>query len=158
MKVNGHEIKPNAHLSGADLSWADLSGVGLYKADLTRADLTGANLSWAQLFEANLTGALLFGANLTGAKFDPTSLLKSQWGELSDETTLALMRLDASAHPHPEKFDEWAKGGMCPYSNEIVRRIVNFKTKRELWSPGPPPTIWEAVKMILDEKCPGWRL
>ena len=138
MKVNGHEIKPNAHLSGADLSWADLSGVGLYKADLTRADLTGAKLS--------------------GTKFNPTQILLAEWGELSDETTLALMRLNASAHPHPEKFDEWAKGGRCPYSNERVQRIANFIEKIELWSPGPPPTIWEAVKMVLNEKCPGWNI
>jgi len=46
------------------------------------------------------------------------------------------MRRDAYAHPHPEKFDEWAKGGDCPYQNE--ERFWLFNEDAELWKPGLP--------------------
>jgi hypothetical protein len=66
------------------------------------------------------------------------------------------MRLDASAHPDPGKFDEWKETGNCPYSRAKIQRIANFKENISLWSPGPAPTIWEALTMVLDEKCT-WR-
>ena len=46
------------------------------------------------------------------------------------------MRRDAFGHPNPEKFDNWAKGGNCPYDD--VERFWSFEPKRELWSPGIP--------------------
>ena len=86
----------------------------------------------------------------------PTMMLLAGWGPLTDISTLELMRLDASAHPDKEAFCRWAAGGPCPYIDVKIQRVVNFQEIKELWSPGPPPTIWEAMKMILDEKCPGW--
>ena len=52
MKINGHEIKPYADLSGVDLR-----GVDLYGANLRGVDLYGANLSHADLRDANLRHA-----------------------------------------------------------------------------------------------------
>jgi len=46
------------------------------------------------------------------------------------------MRRDAQAHPKPGLFDEWAKGGSCPYQNE--ERFWQFREKRELWKSGEP--------------------
>ena len=118
------------------------------KPDLTNADLRGANLH-----EANLRGANLRGANLPS----PTVLLLAQWGKLSDKTTLALMRLDCAACPDGKKmFDDWADGGACPYSGSRTQRIASFEEKKDLWKYGPPPSIWNCLCMVLDEKCPGW--
>jgi len=46
------------------------------------------------------------------------------------------MRRDAWAHPRPERFDEWAAGGSCPYQQE--ERFWRFNEKKALWKPGPP--------------------
>ena len=77
IKGNVYEIKPDANLSGADLSGADLleinleganlEGANLREASLIGASLEGANLKNADLFRVNLSGAYLFGANLEGA-------------------------------------------------------------------------------------------
>jgi hypothetical protein len=84
-------------------------------------------------------------------------ILLADWGNLSNKTTIALMRLDASAHPEgKEAFNKWVAGGDCPYMNCQVRRAANFVEAKKLWSPGPPPTLWEAMCMVLNEKCPGW--
>ena len=157
-----------ADLSGAYLSWAYLSGANLSRANLSRANLSGANLSgadlswanlsWAYLSGANLSWADLSGANLSGTMFpSPTIVLLANWGTLSADTTKLLMRLDASAHPSPELFDDWATGGKCPYSDCRFQRVANFNENKLLWSPGTPPTVWEAMCIVLDEKCPGWR-
>lgn len=112
-----------------------------------RADLYGANLRGANLSDANLSGAYLPA---------PTMLLLGQWGAVSDTTCIALMRLDASAHPDPARFDVWASGGDCPYVGVNVERIANFTEQRRLWSAGPAPTIWEAWSMVRAECCPDW--
>ena len=138
--------------SQANLSRADLSRAHLSQANLSGADLSGANLSRADLSWANLSGA-----DLSRAKLCPTSVLLAHWGVLPEAITIKLMRLDASAHPNPEAFDVWFNGGACPYSYVRVCRVANFAEKKELWSPGPPPTIWEAMCLVLDVKCPGWR-
>ena len=128
---------------------ADLRGAGLREADLQGANLRWANLRWADLPGANLRGARLPAASM---------VLLADWGDLSDETTIALMRLDASAHPDPGAFDYWAETGDCPYGAGVpVQRVASFQERREIWSSGPPPTIWSALCMVLDEKCPGWR-
>lgn len=57
-------------------------------------------------------------------------------GELPNDLTLEIMRRDAYAHPFPEKFDEWANGGDCPYQNE--ERFWIFQDRRDLWKPGLP--------------------
>ena len=65
------------------------------------------------------------------------SILRAQIDSVSNTVCLELMRRDAWCHPNPEKFDEWAKGGNCPYKNGI-QRMHFFKERRELWKPGPP--------------------
>jgi flagellar biosynthesis GTPase FlhF len=52
---------------------------------------------------------------------------------------------------HPEKFDEWAKGGKCPYQSGFTRSAY-FQEQRELWSPGPAKSARELVLMLFKEK------
>lgn len=150
MLINGKEVNISA---GANLRGVNLQGADLRGADLRWADLQGADLLGADLLGADLQGADLQRAHLPS----PGCVLLANWGHLTGASTLALMRLDASAHPCPSMFDKWKDTGVCPYANCNVQRVANFKENRELWSPGPPPTIWEAMCMVLDEKCPGWR-
>ena len=151
-----------SNLSGSNLRWSNLRGSNLSGSDLSGSDLRGSNLSGSDLRGSDLRWSNLSGSNLSGSNLRwsdlpaPTMILLADWGPLTDISTLELMRLDASAHPDKEAFCRWAAGGPCPYNNVKVQRVVNFQEKKELWSPGPPPTIWEAMKMILDEKCPGW--
>ena len=111
-----------------------------------RADLSGADLS-----EANLSGA-----NLEFQQFPSIRLLSSiQLGILSGELTLELMRRDANAHPHPEKFGVWMKGGACPYQNE--ERFWFFSEKRDLWKAGNP-TMKDSELIIAICKEKGWKI
>jgi hypothetical protein len=127
-----------ANLRGADLSGADLSGADLSRADLRGADLRGANLSGA-----DLRGADLRDADLRGTHYNVVAVL-SAYHNISDELTTEFMRWDASAHPNPELFQEWANGGDCPLYNSPIARAFLFKEKRELFKPGPPTmTLWE---------------
>jgi len=148
-----------ANLIWADLSKANLSGANLRRADLSEANLIGANLSWADLNEANLSGANLNGADLRRAKIEfylfPSIRLLSTMplDGLSDKLTLELMRRDAYAHPYPERFDEWAKGGDCPYQCEET--FWQFTVKRELWHRGNPHMAdRDLILAICKEK--GW--
>ncbi len=81
----------------------------------------------------------------------PIQLLQCNWGKVSDELTLELMRYDASNHPDPKKFDSWAKGGNCPYQKGFAR-CAYFEEKRELWKPGKTKSARELVIALLKEK------
>ena len=160
-----------ADLSGANLSGANLSGADLYGASLYRANLSGADLSGASLYRADLSGANLSGAYLSGAdlyradlygakikfsKFPTIRLLSSiSLGSLSSSLSLELMRRDAYAHPYPERFDDWAKGGRCPYQKE--ERFWSFDLRKKDWKPGNPEmTDVELILAICAEK--GWEI
>ena len=123
-------------------------------AEKNKANLRGANLSEANLRGANLSEANLWGAKIAFYQFPSIRFLSSmELGELSDALSLELMRRDAYAHPHPERFDDWAKGGDCPYQNE--ERFWYFDLKREIWSPGFPQMIdRNLILAICKEK--GW--
>ena len=157
-----HADLRDANLRSADLRSADLRSADLRSADLQYANLQYANLRSADLQYANLRDVNLRYANLRYADLRyadlpaPTMVLLANWGQLSDISIIKLMRFDASAHPDKEAFCRWANDGPCPYNDVKIQRVVNFDEKKELWSPGPPPTIWEAMKMVLDEKCPDW--
>jgi uncharacterized protein YjbI with pentapeptide repeats len=132
----------------------------LSEANLRVANLRGANLSWANLSEANLRGANLSEANLREANLSeanlpaPTMVLLAAWGDLPDDLTRVLMRLDCSAHPDGrEAFDAWAAGGACPYEDASVQRVALFAEKLWLWEFGPPPTIYECMRMVLEHCC-----
>ena len=117
-------------------------------ADLSGADLRSANLRSADLRSANLSGADLSGADLPA----PTMLLLASWFSVSAELTLELMRYDAANHPEPSKFDDWAKGGNCPYSGIGWQRCANFEEQRDLWKPGKSKSALELVLMLFKEK------
>ena len=135
------------NLTGTNFTGANLTGANLIGDDLTRANLTGANLTGANLTGAYLTGANLTGANftkanftrtnLTGARLSISSILHSiQWGTLSNELTLELMRRDALICGE-EKMIEWSSGGTCPFSENILRDFY-FTEERKLYKPGLP--------------------
>ena len=99
-----------------------------YKADLREAYLQGADLR----------GVDLWKAKIEFHQFPSIRLLSSiSFRHLPDNLTLELMRRDACAHPHPDLFDKWAKGGgKCPYQNE--EPFWRFEPKKELWRKGKP--------------------
>jgi hypothetical protein len=80
-------------------------------------------------------------------------MLYSNLSLVSDNITLELMRRDAQFHPNPFKFDEWAKGGKCPYDNCICQQAYHFEHNSELWVPGKPTmTDYELLLAIAKEK------
>ena len=144
-----------ANLRGADLSEANLDGADLRWANLGVADLRGANLDVADLSWANLLGANLRRANLSGAFLpSPTTVLLANWGAVSDELCVDLMRFDAWFHDQPSVFNEWAKSnGPCPYNYKSFQRACNFVERRELYSPGRPPKGFNLMIRLIKEKC-----
>ena len=151
--LHGEDGGERADLSGANLRSANLSYANLSYADLSYADLSYANLSYADLSGANLRSANLRSANLSGADLPaPTMLLLASWFSVSAELTLELMRYDAANHPEPSKFDDWAKGGNCPYSGIGWQRCANFEEQRDLWKPGKSKSALELVLMLFKEK------
>ena len=138
----------------ADLSSADLSSANLSYADLSSANLSYADLSYADLSSANLRSADLSYADLSYANLpSPTMLLLASWYQVSAKLTLKLMRYDAANHPEPTKFDEWAKGGDCPYADVKWQRCATFQENRELWKPGKATkSALELVLMLFKEK------
>jgi len=120
-------------------------------ADLSRANLSGVNLSWAGLYGANLSGA-----NLEFSRFPSIGLLSSIYlGTISDNLALELMRRDADGHPYPERFDEWAKGGDCPYQNE--ERFWLFNEKKIVWKPGKPQMSDKDLIIAICRET-GWKI
>ena len=118
--------------------------MNLHGADLRGADLRGAALQWADLREAKVKDTHWPS---------PTEVLLADWGGLSDNLTLELMRFDAACHPRPETFDEWAESATCPYSGGEVARAASFIERRRLWSPGPSLRPYELMRRVLEECC-----
>ena len=134
--LGGADLR-GANLGGADLRVANLRDANLGDADLRYANLRGADLRGADLGDADLRYADLGGANLEFIRFPSIRLLSSiNLGDCSKALTLELMRRDAQAHPHPERFDEWSKGGPCPYENEEYFWHLNWR--KDLWKSGKP--------------------
>jgi uncharacterized protein YjbI with pentapeptide repeats len=146
----------DADLRGAYLRGADLQGAYLRGADLRGAYLQGAYLRGAYLQDADLRGAYLRDVKIEFINLPSIKMLASfSLGTLSDALTLELMRRDAWAHPMPELFNAWAKGGKCPYQNED--RFWLFELKKELWKPGPPNMRdSDLILAICREK--GWKV
>jgi len=147
-----------ASLEGASLIGASLEGASLNRASLVDASLVDASLNRASLNRASLVGASLEGASLVGTSLvNPSLLLLASWGEVSDSLCIELMRYDAANHPNPKTFDVWADGGVCPYSGFMVTRMIHFRERRELWSPGPAKSAYELMVMLFKEKKIKWK-
>ena len=159
--LQGADLR-GAYLRGAYLRGADLQGADLRGADLQGAYLRGAYLRGADLRGAYLRGADLQGADLRGADLpSPTVVLLAAWGTLTPALTVELMRYDASCHPDPARFDEWAttSTGRCPYDDVNVERAAQFTEDRDLWREhgnGPCPRPHDLMVQVLAEKCPEW--
>jgi len=147
-----------ANISRANLSGSDLSGSNLIRANLSHANLSRANLSRANISRANISRANLSRANLKNAHLDPSILSSNlSYIDLPDNVTIELMRRDAWCHENPIKFDEWAKGGPCPYDGSKISRKHFFVEKRELWQPGPPQMRDYDLIMAISESA-GWQI
>lgn len=85
---------------------------------------------------------------------DIEQILLVHWRNLSDELTSLCIAYDQSLHPNPERFEEWAKGGRCPYDGGYSKyRAIWFQERKECWSPElQPPNVKDLVLRILDEK------
>ena len=143
----------SANLSSADLRYANLSSANLRYANLSSANLSSADLSSANLRYADLSSAYLSSADLPA----PTMVLLANWGNLSDELTIELMRYDAYNHADPYSFDEWKATDRCPFGNTKYQRAANFIEQRGLW-PGWNPrkkvkSAFELMTLVIREKC-----
>lgn len=115
-----------------------------------------ADLWEANLMEANLREADLGKAKIKFIFFPSIRFISSiSFRDLSDDLQLELMRRDALAHPHPERFDIWAKNGDCPYKNE--ERFWLFEPKQSLWRPGLPQMTDRDLIVALC-KSQGWEI
>ena len=148
--------KNKANLRDSNLSYSNLS-----YSDLSYSNLRGSDLSYSYLSYSDLSYSYLRDSDLSNAKvefhlFPSIRLLSSiHLGTISDSLTLELMRRDAYAHPHPEKFDKWEKGGQCPYQNE--ERFWVFKERKGIWKKGKPQmTDRDLIIAICEEK--GWKI
>lgn len=171
-----------ANLININLEGANLSRVSLKRADLYNANLQGANLidtclNRAVLSQVNLKNAYLENVDLrhvdlqnVNLKFtylnrvdlrcsrlpSPTIMLLCDWGVVSDNLCLELMRYDASNHPNPILFDIWKENGNCPYSYARVQRTANFKENRDVWQDWNDDIIvksaYELMIMLFEEK------
>jgi hypothetical protein len=97
---------------------------------------------------ANLSSANLNSADLPS----PTMILLASWREVSDSLCADLMMYDASCHSDIKKFDDWAKGGPCPYRGTKIQRACNFSEKRELWGKGKFHTPYSLMLRLFKEK------
>ena len=138
----------NANLSNANLSNADLSNANLSYADLSNADLSNASLSYANLFNANLSKA-----NLFKAIYQISQLLHNiQWGILSKDLTLELMRRDAIICGG-EKMQDWINNNnICPF-NDNIKRDFYFNENKDIYISGKPQlNDLELFKALCKEK------
>jgi uncharacterized protein YjbI with pentapeptide repeats len=153
-----------ASLVRADLLRATLVGAELTDSDLIDADLTATDLTTARIYNARLTRSNMTQANLRhatitargkGAQWpSPAMVLLADWGSVSDELCIELMRYEAHNHPKPELFDAWSRGGPLPWGTSSFGRCADFSLCRWLWSPGPAKSAYELACMVLKEKCP----
>jgi hypothetical protein len=146
------------NLSCVDLGRANLNNAYLGYSNFSGAYLKGASLVGANLSETVLNGVFLADVDLTGAALpSPTMMLLANWGRVSDELTRDLMNYDAFCHPKPERFDNWAKSGPCPYSfpdKELaVQRAAVFSENPKLWDPSAPlQRPYDLMIRLLKEK------
>jgi len=126
-----------ANLRNANLSYADLSYANLSYANLRNADLSYADLSYANLRNANLRNADLSYADLSYARYSLITVFQINFGKLSEELTLELMRHDCECLKNGKKlFEKWSKENICPFSESA--RSFYFREDKKLWKYGKP--------------------
>ena len=142
----------SSSFADSDLRYAKIRNCTFEYTNFRGADLRGIGIMGLDLRTAYLSGAKIEFYGFPSIR----SLSFINLGSLSDFLTLELMRRDAYAHPHPERFDEWAaEGNNCPYRGE--ERFWYFSEKAFLWKPGDPQmTDRDLIKAICEEK--GWKL
>jgi len=101
--------------------------------------------------KANLSSANLRLANLFNTKLPSIGMVfLASWSEVSDQLCLELMRYDASLCGG--SFEKWVEKNICPFDGQMFTRSINFKEKKELWSPGSAKNALELCMMLLKEK------
>ena len=140
-----------AHLEYAHLEDANLRGANLEDANLKYVHLEYANLRDANLKYANLRSAHLEDASLKDAQYALISMFQINWGNLSDELTLELMRHDAESCGE-EAMNNWAKTDKYPFPNNLEKDFY-FQEKKELWQAGVPKLRgMQLFKALCEEK------
>lgn len=128
------------------------------EADSHKAAVENAVKNGADLRGGDLARADLRGAKIKNTKWpSPTMILLANWGIVKDKLCLNLMRYDASNHPNPKSFMQWAKNGICPYLNLNIQRSVNFEENKELIKKGflqrKVKSAYELAMALLKEEC-----
>lgn len=73
--------------------------------------------------------------NFLLSKFLDINVESAGWSILSNKMIKLGMAYDAQHHSNPELFDEWAKGGNCPYYENVNIRKIHFPQQKKLWDP-----------------------
>ena len=108
-------------------------------------------------FSLAVDAALKAGANLRNADLRnadlpaPTIVLLANWEKVSDSLTADLMEYDAFNHLDRRMFDEWAKGGTCPYAKVKIQRACNFTENKQFWGKGKIDTPYNLMMRLFSE-------
>ena len=103
----------------------------------------------------NLSNANLRDVNLRDARLPaPTMVLLAGWRGISEGTCALAMAYDASCHPDPDTFPQWARGDPCPYLGRKVQRACNFRESASAWdSDIPAPRPFDLMVRLIRETC-----
>lgn len=74
-------------------------------------------------------------SNFLLSKFPNINVESIEWSILSNKMIKLGMAYDAQHHSNPELFDNWAKGGFCPYYGNTNVRKIHFPQQKKLWDP-----------------------
>lgn len=125
-------------LSHVYLDCANLSHTILSNATLISCHMLHANLRGSKLIHANLSNSILDYANLTDAMYQVSALLHQiDWGALSEQLTLELMRRDARIVGNTA-MKRWVSTEDCPFEHNHMVRDFMFDENPNLWKPGSP--------------------
>lgn len=145
------------NLHGATFYDSNMEGASLRACNLMSVYFSGANMESADISDSQVLLARFIDANLAHAKLPaPSSMFAANWDHVSDGLCRDLMRWDAMNHPNPKRFDKWANGGTCPYSEQKVVRAANFRESADVWKPGKITNPHRLMVKLLAECAPPW--
>lgn len=146
------------NFDNARFNFADLESTIFLKSNFNEASFFNVNLEKVDLSYTNIILTTFRNCNMKNTVLpSPGMILLANWGGYDSDDISMLMKLDASAHPEPEKFDKWALGEGCPYTNVNFNRAALFLENRNYWNSKKDfPTLWEVVYIIMKKYCPSW--
>lgn len=106
-----------------------------YETDFTGTEFRNCSFYGSDLNGVHFNGTVMDGSSIIHALYSVSSILKCNWGNLSPELTLELMRHDAE-FVGTKAMARWVKTGDCPYRD--CERDFYFTEKKSLWRKGKP--------------------